>query len=851
MSLERILGDITRSLLRQDRAIEENKRLIVNAPLNAGRASRLTIAAGAITVTRPHVLINPETGTADNLDVINNFTDGKFVIIAPEEVGDVITVRDYTVSAGNIDLRGFNIALSAPNQQVFLYYVEETARWHLVTSAATGAVYSVNGQTGVVLLDSDDIPEGVTNLYFSAAEASKLAGIEAGAEVNVNADWDAVAGDALILNKPSSFPPGAHATSHQHGGADEVATSTPAANAIVKALGTGKIDNNWLDVELSSIAGLTSAADTLPYYTGSGTAALATLTPFARTILDDADAATVRATLGLVIGTNVQAFDATLLSIAALGTAADRMIYTTGIDTWAESPISTFGRSLIDDADAVAGRTTLGLGTAALENSADLVHIAGAETITGAKKFSAAPEVEMASANLIIDATTGAPLIQFQEAGVNRWRLVYDAGSNYFAISQNSVADWFRIADTTGLATFLGSVDIISDPSSPGGKLNVAGDAAGSSITSSRYVASANGATIRGRKSRNGTIGSHTILQDNDIIMVIEAQGSDGSAFQISGQIRFTVDGTPGASDMPGAIEFFTVPDGSVTPTLALTLSSAQEATFEALLAVDNGASLYMRDPDVAHGMTDVLPTDVWGGWSIGSGTGGGASFFGLSDGDNIGIQLVGITGSTTPSAVTYPISLVGAKKSGTLYQALGSSETMFALLNAITPKILMLGSGFMSLGDNVTPTARLHIQASAVETDILIMESVSAGDNPQKIFSQGRTTSTSGTAVTVQTITIPASTTLTVVSVVEARRTGGAAGAAEDGAAYVLEGVFKNVAGVATIISQTTRIIGESQAAWDVVFDVTGATARIRATGAANNNITWHSHTERYPVGS
>lgn len=44
-------------------------------------------------------------------------------------------------------------------------------------------VDSVNGQTGVVVLDSDDIAEGVTNLYFSAAEESKLAGIEAGADV--------------------------------------------------------------------------------------------------------------------------------------------------------------------------------------------------------------------------------------------------------------------------------------------------------------------------------------------------------------------------------------------------------------------------------------------------------------------------------------------------------------------------------------------------------------------------------------------------------------------------------------------------------------------------------------------
>lgn len=58
--------------------------------------------------------------------------------------------------------------------------------------------------------------------------------------------------------------------------------------------------------------------------------------------------------------------DNTLTRIAALGTAADKFIYTTGVDTWAEAPISSFGRSLLDDANAGAARTTLGLKGGAL-----------------------------------------------------------------------------------------------------------------------------------------------------------------------------------------------------------------------------------------------------------------------------------------------------------------------------------------------------------------------------------------------------------------------------------------------------------------------------------------------------
>lgn len=42
-----------------------------------------------------------------------------------------------------------------------------------------------------------------TTASFTTAQETKLAGIQAGAEVNVNADWNAVSGDAQILNKPT------------------------------------------------------------------------------------------------------------------------------------------------------------------------------------------------------------------------------------------------------------------------------------------------------------------------------------------------------------------------------------------------------------------------------------------------------------------------------------------------------------------------------------------------------------------------------------------------------------------------------------------------------------------------
>ena len=134
---------------------------------------------------------------------------------------------------------------------------------------------------------------------------------------------------------------------------------------------TGTVDNARLDAELQALAGLTSAADKGIQFTGSGTAATYDLTAAGKALLDDADASAQRTTMGVAIGSDVQAYDAGLASIAGLTTAANKVIYTTASDTYAVADFTAFGRSLVDDADAAAGRTTLGLGTAATSASTD------------------------------------------------------------------------------------------------------------------------------------------------------------------------------------------------------------------------------------------------------------------------------------------------------------------------------------------------------------------------------------------------------------------------------------------------------------------------------------------------
>lgn len=351
------------------------------------------------------------------------------------------TDNPYGVNPHNLDTHT-DVTITTPVDNQFLRY--NGTAWVNETVTA-GAVDSVNGQTGAVVLDTDDIAEGATNLWFTAAEETKLAGIEALADVtdagNVGAAID---------------------------GATEA---------------TGFADANKFALIVSGALRWISGAN-------------------------------LKATLKTYFDT--------------LYTAISTAVLLTGDQTVAG--VKTFTDNLF-----VLPTTTSGN---AFKVIRDL----------------AAASTDNAVVALVQDnAGDDQPVLYMRQDGSASILQAYDGSVKVLELADG------------------GNVLIGDDPLAAN-QLSIGGAAAFVGIN--RYTNSTFGPGMVFRKSRNASVGSHTIVSAGDEIGKFTFQGSDGSAFRDGAIVVAKSDGTPGASDMPSRLEFQVTPAGSATPATVMTIKN-------------------------------------------------------------------------------------------------------------------------------------------------------------------------------------------------------------------------------------------------------------------------------------
>jgi hypothetical protein len=157
------------------------------------------------------------------------------------------------------------------------------------------------------------------------------------------------------------------------GGGNNNAVGSDRSSSIVQVYSGGaQPQKQPLDAELTALAGLVSRADSVPYFTGGETAGLATLTSFARSVLDDSSSSEARDTLGASSGVwpvstipslsaSYQVVDAELTALASVTSAMDKVPYFTGSGTANVATLTSFGREIIGGANASSVIGSLGL----------------------------------------------------------------------------------------------------------------------------------------------------------------------------------------------------------------------------------------------------------------------------------------------------------------------------------------------------------------------------------------------------------------------------------------------------------------------------------------------------------
>jgi len=196
---------------------------------------------GAITLTKSDLGLGNVDNTSDTNKPISSDTQTALNMKVEKETGKGLSTEDYS-TAEKTKLDG--IAPQAEvNVQANWDETDDTKDSYIknkpnlfTNSDETDPIYSAS--------EAASITNAGSGVVISNAERYKLSGIASGAEVNVNADWNALSGDAQILNKPTLF-----STSDE---TDPVYSASEAAS--ITDAGSGVVISSAERYKLSGIA---------------------------------------------------------------------------------------------------------------------------------------------------------------------------------------------------------------------------------------------------------------------------------------------------------------------------------------------------------------------------------------------------------------------------------------------------------------------------------------------------------------------------------------------------------------------------------------------------------------------
>jgi len=137
---------------------------------------------------------------------------------------------------------------------------------------------------------------------------------------------------------------------------------------------------------------------------------------------------------------------------------------------------------------------------------------------------------------------------------------------------------------------------------------------------------------------------------------------------------------------------------------------------------MNHGTDEYSRRSSVAHGMTALVLTDVFGLDALWT-AGGGYSLSGFSGGDVPGLIIRGYIGTATPTATTPAVLLRAAKKNGTDAQNLANTETLVGIQKHDGTQVArFLGNGDLEIGSTQVKsgaTSNFYAAGTAQVVDI------------------------------------------------------------------------------------------------------------------------------------